>query len=313
MKQVVIDGVTSMLGLALLNECISNEIKVLAIARTDSRRLNAVPESKFVRVVKCNLEGLKELKIEDAEDSEVYYHFAWGNTFTDERKDVFLQIPNIQYTLDAVQLAKRLGCRLFVGAGSQAEYGRVSGRIGPDTPVEPDVAYGIAKYAAGKMAKVLCEELGMEYIWTRTFSVYGIGDNATTLVMYAIDKLLKGEKPSFTRAEQKWDYLYSKDAGRAFRLIGEKGKNGRVYCIGSGQNRELKDYIYLIREAIDGSLPLGIGEREYAPLQVMNLLSDITLLREDTGFEPQYTFEEGIRETIDWYKSRNVDSIGKIK
>lgn len=313
MKQVVIDGATSMLGMALINECISNGIRVLAIARADSRRLNIIPESKLLRVVRCNLEGLKELDINDVGNCDVYYHFAWGNTFAEERKKVFLQNPNIQYTLDAVQLANRLGCRLFVGAGSQAEYGRVSGRIGPQTPVNPEVAYGVAKYAAGKMAGILCEELGMEHIWTRIFSVYGIGDNATTLVMYAIDKLLKGEKPSFTRAEQKWDYLYSRDAGRAFRLIGEKGKNGRVYCIGSGQNRELKEYIYLIRDAIDGSLPLGIGEREYAPLQVMNLLSDITLLREDTGFEPQYTFEEGIRETIDWRRSSNVDSAGKIK
>lgn len=65
--------------------------------------------------------------------------------------------------------------------------------IGPDTQVNPEVAYGIAKYAAGKMAFIECESLQMECIWTRTFSVYGINDNRTTMVMYAIDKLLKGE------------------------------------------------------------------------------------------------------------------------
>lgn len=305
MKQIVVDGATSMLGLALINECILNRIKVLAIARADSRRLNVIPDSGFVRIVKCNQENLKDLEMEDAGPCDVYYHFAWGNTFSDDRKNVFLQEPNIRYTLDSILLAKRLGCRRFIGAGSQAEYGRVSGQIGPETPVNPDVAYGMAKYAAGKMAGILCGELGMECIWTRTFSVYGIGDNSTTLVMYAIDKLLKGEKPSFTKAEQKWDYLYSKDAGRAFRLIGEKGKNGRTYCIGSGESRPLKEYIYMIRDAIDEALPLGIGERPYAPMQVMNLLADTALLKEDTGFVPEYTFEQGIKETINWYKGRS--------
>lgn len=305
MKQIVVDGATSMLGIALINECILNKIEVLALARTDSKRLSILPKSDMVHVVKCRQEDLKNLQIESQGRYDAYYHFAWGNTFNKDRINVFLQEPNIQYTMDAVCLAKRLGCKLFVGAGSQAEYGRVDGKIGSNTPVNPEVAYGIAKYAAGKMAKVLCEELEMRYIWTRTFSVYGIGDNSTTLVMSAIAQLLKGEKPSFTKAEQRWDYLYSKDAGKAFRLIGEKGKGGKTYCVASGVSRRLKDYIYIIRDAIDESLPLGIGDYEYAPQQVMNLVADISSLKEDTGFEPEYTFEAGIRETIDWYRNKD--------
>lgn len=305
MKRIVVDGATSMLGLALINECILTNIEVLALARTDSKRLSIIPQSDMVHIVKCRQEDLKSLQIENCGRYDAYYHFSWGNTFNRDRRNVFLQEPNIQYTLEAVRLAKRLGCDLFIGAGSQAEYGRIDGRIGPDTPVHPDVAYGIAKYAAGKMAKVLCEELGMRYIWTRTFSVYGIGDNPTTLVMSAIEQLLRGKKPSFTKAEQRWDYLYSKDAGRAFRLLGEKGISGKTYCVASGESRLLKDYIYMIRDAIDESLPLGIGDYEYGPQQVMNLVADISSLKEDTGFEPEYIFEAGIRETIEWYRHKD--------
>lgn len=302
MKSVVVDGATSMLGLALINECIARGIKILAIARKGSKRLRRIPETESVKLILCNQEDFASLDTSELGQYEVYYHFAWGNVLAKERRDVKLQEPNVGYTLDAVHLAQKLGCKRFIGAGSQAEYGRVSGVIGPETPVNPEVAYGIAKYAAGKMAMVLCNGLGMECIWTRTFSVYGPGDNDTTLVMYAIDKLLKGEKPIFTRAEQKWDYLYSKDAGTAFYLIGEKGKKGKVYCIGSGYSRPLSEYIYTVRDLIDPALPLGIGEMEYAPLQVMNLQADISELKQDTGFEPGYSFEKGIRETIEWYK-----------
>lgn len=305
MKRIVVDGATSMLGLAVINECISKKIEVLAIARKDSKRLDRLPVSEYVKVITCNQERIAELKTEYLEKYNVYYHFAWSNTLTEQRRDVELQEPNIKYTFDAIHLADRLGCSRFIGAGSQAEYGRISGVIGPETPANPEVAYGIAKYAAGKMAMILCESLGMECIWTRTFSVYGIGDNYTTLIMYTIDKLLKGEKPSFTKAEQQWDYLFSKDAGAAFRLIGEKGKNGKAYCIGSGKNRPLREYIHILRDTINPELELGIGELEYAPLQVMNLQVDICELKEDTGFEPNYSFEKGIMETIEWYKSRH--------
>lgn len=302
MKGVVVDGATSMLGLALINECISRGIKVLAIARKESKRLERIPNVKSVKTILCDQEDFTNLDITELEKYEVYYHFAWGSVLAEERRDVKLQEPNIRYTFDAVYLAQRLGCTRFVGAGSQAEYGRVSGVIGPQTPVNPEVAYGIAKYVAGKMAMILCEGLGMECIWTRTFSVYGPGDNNTTLIMYTIGELLKGNRPIFTRAEQKWDYLYSKDAGAAFYLIGAKGKNKKIYCIGSGFSRPLSEYIYMIRNLIDPALPLGIGELEYAPLQVMNLQADISELKEDTGYEQRYSFEEGIRETIEWYK-----------
>lgn len=305
MKKVVIDGATSMLGIALINECIENHIQVLAIVRENSNRIDRIPDSELVWIAKCHLEDLKNFETTGIEDGyEVYYHFAWENTSHEGRLDAIVQNQNVQYTLDAVCLAKRLGCRMFIGAGSQAEYGRAAGMIGPEAAVNPEVAYGVAKYASGKMAMILCTKLGMACIWTRIFSVYGIGDATSTLIMYAIEQLIKGKKPSFTKAEQKWDYLFCRDAGKAFRLIGEKGKAGSIYCLGSGVARPLCDYIYKVRDEINPDLPLGIGDMEYAPLQVMHLQADITTLKKDTGFEPEYSFEEGIRETISWYRKQ---------
>ena len=62
-----------------------------------------------------------------------------------------LQNNNVKYALQAVKAAKELGCTRFVGAGSQAEYGRVEGTLTPDTPAFPENGYGIAKLCAGQM------------------------------------------------------------------------------------------------------------------------------------------------------------------
>ena len=170
--------------------------------------------------------------------------------------------------------------------------------IGPDTQVNPEVAYGIAKYAAGKMAFIECESLQMECIWTRTFSVYGINDNRTTMVMYAIDKLLKGEKPVFTKAEQTWDYLYSKDAARALAAVAEKGRDGAAYSLGSGEVRPLRSYVEEIRDLIRPEGEIGFGEKPYGSGQIMFLGADIGSLVEDTGFQPAYTFKEGLEDML---------------
>ena len=70
-----------MLGLALINECIENHIQVLAIVRENSHRVDRIPNSELIRIVKCDLEDLKNLNTAEIEGTyEVYYHFAWENS-----------------------------------------------------------------------------------------------------------------------------------------------------------------------------------------------------------------------------------------
>ena len=106
--------------------------------------------------------------------------------------------------------------------------------------------------------------------------------------------------PELTAGEQLWDYIYCEDAARAFFLLGEKGQDGATYCIGSGEARPLKEYMYLLRDAVDPALPLGLGKLPYGEWQVMYLCADIARLRKDTGFVPEVSVEEGIRRTVEW-------------
>lgn len=88
--------------------------------------------------------------------------------------------------------------------------------------------------------------------WVRILSVYGPNDNAGSMVMSTVRKLKNGETPQFTKGEQKWDYLYSGDAARAFRLLAEKGQSGKVYVLGSGNVKPLSEYIYNARRRESG-------------------------------------------------------------
>lgn len=305
MKKVVITGATSMLGVALVKECIKNGVEVIAIVRKKSNNLDRLPISNLISIVESDLSELLSIDDNLCEECDVFYHFAWDFTYRNKRDNAVCQETNIKYTLDAVELAKKMNCKMFVGAGSQAEYGRMSDAISPDTSVNPDISYGIAKYAAGKLSRIQCLDYGIKHVWTRIFSVYGPYDGKETMIMYTIKSLLNDEKPIFTKAEQVWDYLYCNDAAKAFYLIGLNGKDGAVYCIGSGQTKILKEYIEIIKNKINPNLPVGFGEKEYAKNQVMYLCADITNLTEDTGWIPEYTFEDGIQDTINWIKEES--------
>ena len=301
MKTVIITGATGTIGMALIGKCIEQGTKVIALVNPASKRLDRIPDNSLVKIVKC---GLDDFASADADllgiktGIDAMFHLAWGGTFGDARNDKALQDQNAAYAIDAVRLAHRMGCGVFVGAGSQAEYGRVSGKLSADTPCAPENEYGRAKLKTSQETRKLCNELGMRHIWPRILSIYGPYDGEKTMVMSLIKTLLGGGRPALTAGEQMWDYLYSEDAAAALMLLAEKGVSGRIYPIGSGAARPLKEYIEIIRDEIDPQLPLGFGEIPYSPNQVMHLCADISGLKEDTGFKPSVRFEEGARRTI---------------
>lgn len=302
--RAIITGPTGAVGISLIQELCDHGWEVVAVARPHSKRLDAIPRLKNVTVVECALENIKNLSDYVEGKADVFYHFGWDGTYGNSRLDVQEQNKNVGYTLEAVSAAKKLGCSVFVGAGSQSEFGHVQGVLHPDMPCRPDNGYGAAKLAACHMSRVMCNNLGIRHEWCRIVSLYGPFDGDQTMVMSVIRNLLEGRKPSCTNGDQIWDYIYSKDAARAFRLVAESGKDGEIYCFGTGKTRTLRQYIEVIRDTIDSNLEIGFGELSYYPNQVMHLEADITNLKNDTGFEPAYTFEEGIRETIDWMKKR---------
>lgn len=303
MKKAVITGPTGAVGMALI-QCLSdNGIDVVAVVRPGSARADRIKESEHVSVVYCDLKELDKLPSLIEGGADVFYHFAWDGTFGDSRNNMYLQNNNVKYALDAVDAAYELGCNTFIGAGSQAEYGRFEGQLNASVPAFPENGYGIAKLCAGQMTRIACQQKGIRHIWTRILSVYGPYDGDKTMVSSTIIKLMNSEKPSCTKGEQMWDYLYSKDAARAFMMLADGGVDGKVYCLGGGTARPLKDYINIIRDAVGNDVEIGFGDIPYSDKQVMHLCADINELTKDTGFTPIYTFEQGIEETVGWWRS----------
>lgn len=297
----VVTGPTGAIGTALCQHLAQCGVTVYAVCRPHSPRIMSIAQHENIHIVSCdvtNLEMLPKL----IGQADAFFHFAWAHTIGPGRNDMPAQIDNIRYTIDAVRAAKELGCHVFVGAGSQAEYGRVEGVLKPETPCYPENGYGMAKLCAGMMSRGEAQMLGIDHVWARILSVYGPGDGDATMISSVIRQLQEGKKPALTAGEQQWDYLFSADAARAFFLMAKHGLPGAVYPLGSGKAIALKEYIQQLRDVIDPALSLGFGEIPYGPLQVTHLEADISRLKEDTGFEPEISFSEGIRITIDSFK-----------
>ena len=296
MKKIIVTGATSMIGTALIENAIKEGTEVYALVRPNTSRKNRIISSPLVHIIAGTLEEIH--KIEGLPlDCDVFYHFAWTGTEKTQRDDPAIQEKNICYTLEAVKLAKKCGCKKFVGAGSQAEYGPTAGIIDSDTRLAPVISYGMAKLAAGNLSRKMCERLEITHIWGRIFSVYGPHDNDGTMLDYAIGQFSTREEAIFSSATQMWNYLYESDAGRMFYLIGEKVEENSIFRIANNHSQPIKLYIEEVAQIMETE-DLCIFNKSDNQNVVYGIETCDDKLFEVIDYQPKVSFKEGIKIMI---------------
>lgn len=302
MNKIFVTGGTGFVGARVVRQLVEEgrEVAVLMRASSNNRRINDLLD-------RCTVIHGDLAQIETARAAltrfapEAVLHLAWEGVKGADRNST-VQMDNVVASINLYQLTEQIGCRHFVGLGSQAEYGPLSGRISETAPTRPTTAYGAAKLATGLVLDRTAVAAGRPFAWLRLFSSYGPDDDPSWLIPYLIRSLLAGEKPSLTKAEQIWDYMHVNDVAAGV-VAALDARTCGLFNLGSGQERPLHDIISMIRDAIDPSLPLGFGEVPYRPDQVMHLAADISALSSASGWSPTVSLESGVAETVAWYRS----------
>ena len=300
-KKVAMTGGSGGVGMALIKKLLSENIEILLFQRKESPRSQYLPKHKLLHIEYCRLEELKDY-IPKENDFDVFFHLGWANTAKWHHNNVEKQNENVVYASWAVELANKMGCHTFIGAGSQAEYGRHDEPVGDDTLCEPESMYGVMKLCVCYATRILCRRFNMRHIWMRILSGYGKYDNKYSLIVSAILDKLDGKPLKFSEGKQIWDFVYMDDVANAFYLAARRGKNNAIYAIGSGKARYLKEYIKILCEKLGEDAESGLGELPYSDSQIMHLEADISKLQEDTGWKPEMEFEDGIERVIAFYK-----------
>lgn len=302
-KKAIIYGATGAIGRALLEALLIRGATVLILGRPEGRMGEIPSHPRLIRRA-CTLQELSQLQNEETAPYDAFFHLGWAGTTGAARHDVALQLENVRATLSAIEAAARFGCHTFVGTGSQAEYGKSSTPLSPDTPTFPQNAYGTAKLAAGLLSREAATALGLRHIWVRILSVYGPHDNENALFSYVARELLSGRTPSLTNGTQLWDYLYATDAAEALCLAAQNGRDGTTYVLGSGIARPLRNCVKELRNLLAPHAPLDFGKLTIPPEAPTYLCADISSLVSDTGWHPSTPFDTGIAKTAAFLRKK---------
>lgn len=302
MKTAVVTGANGFVGSAVVKELLSNNYKVYAVVRNNhSDRLSDIDN---VEIVNCELSDIDRLPEQITEKCDVFYHFAWSGSAGKDRANTRLQLDNVQWSVESIRAAKKLGCSRFVFAGSIVEKECLAAAYTGGNRPGLGYIYGGGKVAAHILCSSVAAAEGIDLLWGEITNAYGVGEVSPRLVNSTIRKCIAGVSPEFTAGTQNYDFVYIDDVARAFRLIGENGKPFTSYVIGSSAAKPLKEFLIEMKDAIAPELPFKFGDVPFTGIDLPLSDFDCRKTEEDTGFKAGISFAEGCRRTFEWWKER---------
>jgi len=304
----VITGATSFIGCRLVSHLLAEGHQVYAVCRDGQAALRKLGTHEHLVLVEVQLQEYACLA-EKIHCGDVFVHLAWEGTNHSGRDAADVQQCNLRYSRQALDQAIRMGCQLFVEAGSQAEYGTQLQTITEETPCQPFSEYGKAKLSVCQHGFEVAETKAIKYMHLRIFSLYGEGDHPWTLVMTCVDKMLKGEPVALSTCTQNWNFLYIDDAVRQISRLCQYALLSNtfvheIFNIASKDTRPLKEFVRSIWRLCDSKSELRFGE--VAPKNIVSLQPDVSKTERVVGTIDTVSFEQVVKTIINTRRENNL-------
>jgi GDP-4-dehydro-6-deoxy-D-mannose reductase len=268
-------------------------------------------------VVELDVHGTESVDITDRDgllahvarvEPDAIYHLAarshvgesWGNEDTVER-------VNVGGTAHVLAAAQAAGVARVLVIGSSEQYGIVEPHEVPlteDAPLRPVSPYARTKAAAESLARRAADDDGLGVVCVRAFSHTGPGQSARFLVPAIAARVAAAERDGTTeiavgRTDPVRDFSDVRDVVRAYRLLLVHGEPGRVYNVCSGTGVSVGELSTRLLDLAATRLELVVDPALVRDTDVAVLIGDHTRLSQATGWQPQITLDQTLRDVLE--------------
>jgi nucleoside-diphosphate-sugar epimerase len=237
------------------------------------------------------------------EKPSVLIHSAWrlapGSAYLTDP----VNRGEIEASLRLFELASAAGCARIVGLGTCLEYQDSPNPVGEDAPLEPRTTYAQSKAELFIAAEAWARESGASFAWARLYFPFGPREAPHRLVPTVISGLLHGDRVATTTGRQRRSFLYATDAGDAIAAIAISGVGGAVN-VGAEKAVSVRRVVERLGELIGRPDLLDIGAVPDRPGDPAVLWPRVDKLRSAVKWSPARDLDEGLRETISWWRAR---------
>ena len=213
---------------------------------------------------------------------------------------------NIRGTLNMCQAARDEGVDRIVVTSTSEVYGTALQVPIPEThPRQPQSPYSATKIAADAIATSFYNAFELPVVIARPFNAYGPRQSARAIIPTIIGQIAKGEREiKVGDLTPTRDFNFVTDTCRGFIALAEaKGIEGREINIATGTEVTMEETLRTIARLMDADVKWVVDPARLRPgkSEVRRLCGDNSLITSLTDWRPQYSLEQGLRETIDWF------------
>jgi dTDP-glucose 4,6-dehydratase len=273
----------------------------------DEENLAPIATDKRYKFVKGDIRDL-ELARKLMSESDYVVHFA-AESHVDRSIEggsefVSTNVMGTQVLLDA---ARNSNIKRFLHVSTDEVYGSISEGSWPeDHPLLPNSPYSASKAGSDLLVRAYNRTHKLDTVITRCSNNYGQYQFPEKVMPLFITNIIEGKKvPLYGNGLNVRDWLHVDDHCRGIALALTKGKSGEVYNIGGGTELTNVELTHKILEA------MGVGKEFIQPVEDrkghdLRYSVDITKINTQLGYSPQVNFEEGLAQTINWYKNNEA-------
>lgn len=299
MKKVLLTGSTGFIGAQVTTELLKREYEVHALVYPPfaAEQPNLVQHEMNLLDSKAVDEFLSQHNFENL------IHLAWY--VGPKCQTSPLNLDWLTASINLIKSFQKNGGKKILATGSMSEYDFSYGWCKENnTPLKSLSLYGQSKAALFEVITKFATYHNMSFTWLRLFNLYGPNEKSARLMPYVINTMLKNEDVKVSTCTQIQNYLHVKDAAKAIVQCFEKDVQGDIN-ICSDKPIQLREIVEKIAEYTDfkgqilwGAIPASF-EQQFVS-------GDNTRLTKEVGWKQEISLEDGLKDTINWWRSNNV-------
>ena len=315
-KRVLVTGAGGFIGSHLVEELSRSGARVKAFVHYNSRNdwgmLEFLPKDALREIEVVAGDICDPFSVREAIGGcEVVFHLAAliGIPYSYRAPQSYIAV-NVQGTLNVLQASLDEGIEKVIHTSTSEVYGTAQYvPIDEKHPLNPQSPYAASKVAADKLASSYYLSFDLPVVTIRPFNTFGPRQSARAIVPTIVSQALAGGHVRLGSLEPFRDLTYVKDTVCGFLSVAcSEACVGTTINIGTGQGISVNDLVETISRVMGQELDLKVEQERIRPdkSEVWELICDYSRARETTGWEPQYSLEEGLRESIEWIRE-NLD------
>jgi NAD dependent epimerase/dehydratase len=221
---------------------------------------------------------------------------------------------NVVGTMNVLDVARQLGTTRVVHTSTSEVYGTAQTVPIKEThPLQAQSPYSASKIAADKLVESYWLSFRTPVVTVRPFNTFGPRQSARAVIPTVISQIAAGRRViSLGALDPTRDFNYVADTAAAFVAIGQapaEAVAGGVFNVGSGREISVENLVHLVSKLMNADVEVVLDSKRLRPetSEVMRLVCDRSLVSGAVGWHPCHSLEDGLEETIDWFRDpRNL-------